>query len=258
MSDEAQSSWDEIRLEQIRTECIVGLYPGERVQPQPIELDASFFLDTRPAVSGGIRETLDYARMAGELRFLLNACRFRMLETAADALCRYALLPPAPDAPRAQVQAVRLRIGKPEAAGGALPSLRVYRRAQEYTYPIETKPFGQVDVVYQQADFGIYRLRIRPGGEIPTHWHERMEEHELVLSAGLFIQGKPVKPGTAFAWPLRFPHRYDNPEKGEQAILCVDTPALIPEDEVEVSIPKESLVLPETSAYYPPEDGAYS
>ncbi|QRN92864.1 dihydroneopterin aldolase [Archangium violaceum] len=244
---------DVIELRQLPVQCIVGVYPAERGTPQPLELDVALYLDTRKsATEGSLRDTVDYARLSGELRFLLETADFRMLETAAEALCRYILAPPTEDMARAQIRAVTLRLSKPEALGrSGLASLRVHRTAEEYQYEAEEKPFGRVDIVFQDEHVGIYRLRVAPGRTIPTHEHRVMSEAELVLGHGLLLQGKPVLAGTGFRWPKHFPHRYDNPRALEQTVLCVDRPAFIPHDEVEVPEPTSGLAPIEGRAYYP-------
>jgi dihydroneopterin aldolase len=245
--------WDVIRLEGLRADCIVGVYPGERLRPQPLELELALSLDTRrAALEGRIRQTVDYGRIAGEIRFILTSCRFSMLETAAETLCRYLLAPPVEDQGRVQIEAVGLRIAKPKAlAETCLPSLEVYRAKDEYVYAQEQKGFGHVDILCEAQGFGLYRLRIRPKGQIPTHFHKTMEEHELLLGSGLWVQGRAVPAGTAFSWPKNLPHRYDNPLDVEQSVLCVDLPAFVPSDEVEVEIPLEGLVPIEGVAFYP-------
>ena len=52
-------------------------------------------------------------------------------------------------------------------------------------------------------------------------------------------------------WPKQFPHRYDNPMPIEQSILCVDRPAFLPHDEVEVETPSEGLQPVAGKSYYP-------
>jgi FolB domain-containing protein len=236
----------------MRVECIVGVYPTERHSPQPLELDIALHLDTRRAALSSLKHTVDYARLAGELRFLLDSSRFKLLEGAAGALCRYILAPPTEDGARSQVQAVTLRLTKPEAlTGGALASLTVHRAAGEYVYRAEEKDFGRVDIVYEGEGLGIYRLRVRPGGAIATHEHREMDETEMVLGGALLLQGRPVPAGTAFRWPKRFAHRYDNPGAVEQTILCVDRPAFIPHDEVEVPAPDGGLAPVTGIPYYP-------
>jgi dihydroneopterin aldolase len=251
--DAAGRPLDVVELRGLRVVCVVGVYKTEWHRPQPLELDLAFHVDTRRAVeAGSLKGTVDYGKLAGELRFLLESASFRMLETAADALCRYVLAPPTEDGARAQVEAVTLRITKPDALGGAaLPSLQVHRAAGEYTYGEETKPFGRVDIIYEDAAVGVYRLRVGPGRSIVTHEHRVMEEAELVLGPGLLLQGRPVPAGTGLRWPRHFPHRYDNPMAGEQTILCVDRPAFIPGDEVEVPEPEGGLAPVQGVAYYP-------
>lgn len=236
-------------------ECVVGVYGAERNRTQPLTVKLELFLDTRGVAS--LSGTVDYARLAGEVRFLLECCRFKLLETAAEALARYILAPATADSPHAKVFAVNVELTKPDALPGhAVPSLRIFRRADEVAYTVETKGFGQVDVVHEGAGYGIYRLRVKAGGFIPTHVHKVMEEHELILGSGLLLQGKPVKRGTAFHWPKDFAHRYDNPTSTEQTILCVDSPAFIPTDEVEIAEPQSGLEPVAGESYYPSGDGS--
>src|SRR5207244_2402822 len=117
---------------------------------QPLTVKLELFLDTRAASSAGLSGTVDYTRLAGEVRFLLESCRFKLLETAAEALARYILAPPTEDAPRAKVHAVTVELTKPDALPGhAVPSLRVHRRFDDAQYVVETKGFGKVDIVHE-------------------------------------------------------------------------------------------------------------
>ena len=251
--DEHGRPLDSIELHGIEVSCIVGIYPGERDVPQPLRLDVAVFLDTRRAArGGGLRATVDYGRLQGELRFLLESCRFQLLESAADALVHYLLAPPTGERTRSPAAAATVRLTKPSAlASAAVASLEVHREASEISVTVETKPFGEVDVIHEGKEYGIYRLRIAPGRSIPTHHHQVMEESELVLGSGLHLQGRPVVPGTAHRWPHGLPHRYDNPTDVEQAILCVDRPPFIPGDEVEVPEPPAGFTVIEGKAYYP-------
>lgn len=250
---------DVIELRGLTVDCIVGVYNRERVAAQPLRLDVALFLDTRGAAVGGrLAHTVHYGRLLGELRFLLEACRFELLESAAEAVCRYLLVPPTEDGQRAQVRAATVRVTKPQAlAGRAVPSLQIHRAAEEMLYEQEQKPFGRVDIVHEGAGYGIYRLRVKPGGTIPTHVHPKMEESELVLGGGLLLQGRPVARGQAFHWPQGFAHRYDNPTHTEQTVLCVDRPRFIASEEVEVEEPAGGLAPVMGSNYYPHEEPAH-
>lgn len=248
---------DVIELADQRVYCVVGIYPSEEVRPQPLDVSVAMHLDTEGAANdAGLALSVDYARVAGELRFLLEACRFGTLEAAAHALARYLLAPPTADAPRAQLVAVDVRLSKPHALGGdgaGVPSLSIRRYADQQRYVIETKPFGHVDVIHESAGCGVYRLRIAPGRSIPTHVHRRMDESELVLGSGLLLQGRRVKAGTAHRWPHGHAHRYDNPSALEQTILCVDRPRFSEDDEVPAPAPEAGFTMPEGRSHYPRE-----
>jgi dihydroneopterin aldolase len=227
---------DVISIEGLRVDCVVGVYPHERHRVQPLEVGVRLVLDTRRAgASESFADTVDYAATANQIAFLLRSCRFHMLETAARALTRLLLAPPAAGERRARIQEVSLRLTKPYAlAGHGVPSLEVHREASDVTLSHETKPFGTVDILDETKHVGIYRLNVAPGRSIPLHVHHEMQESELILGDGLLCQRRPVAAGTVFRWPKGAPHRYDNPTERWQSILCVDSPPFIPEDEVEV------------------------
>ena len=198
---------DVITLRGLTVDCIVGIYNRERVTAQPLRLDVALFLDTRPAaVSGKLGHTVHYGRLAGELRFLLEVCRFELLESAAETVCHYLLAPATPDAPRARVDAVSVRITKPEALGGAaVPALQVHRAVAEMAYAGQDTSFGHVDALHEGMGYGVYRLRVKPGHSVPPQGPRVVEQSELVLGAGLLLQGRPVARGTAFHWPQGLP-----------------------------------------------------
>lgn len=245
---------DRLSLHNVEVRCVVGVYPSERDRPQPLILDVDLWIDTRTAArTEQLSATVDYGRLAGELRFLLESCRFRLLETAAEALACWLLAPPTPDRPQPRVERTRVQLTKTEAlGGGARAAIEIVRDTGDVQYDVEDKPFGRVDIIHVSRDCGIYRLRVAPGRTIPTHVHRVMEEHELVLGSGLLLQRVPVAPGLAFRWPRDLPHRYDNPTAVEQSLLCVDRPPFIPADEIEVEEPAAGLVLPLSTNMMPP------
>ena len=103
---------DVIAIHGLETECVVGVYPHERGTPQPLFIDVELSVDTEAAArSEKLSYSIDYDGLASQLVFLLQSCRFRLLETAAHALCAYLLSPPAPGERRAQVRA-SVRSGK--------------------------------------------------------------------------------------------------------------------------------------------------
>lgn len=245
---------DVIAIERLRVDCIVGVYPHERETPQPLELDVRMYLDTEKAgTSQRLKRTVDYASVATQLAFLLQHCRFHLLETAAHALSRFLLAPPALGEDRARVQAVTLRLTKPLALSGrGIPSLEIHRTAAGLALGTETKPWGSVDVIHEIRDHGIYRLNVGPGQSIPLHMHRVMSEAELTLGDGLVLNGASVPANIVHRWPHELAHVWTNPTERWQSILCVDAPAFVPGDEIEVPERQPGEIAPEPPFLPPP------
>ena len=237
---------DVLRIEGLKVDCVVGVYPHERNASQPLDVDAEMRLNTEPAaLKERVSLTVDYAATAAQLVFLLRSCRFRLLETAAHALARYIVSPPAPDEKRAQVDSVKVTLKKPGALRGfAIPSIEIERRADRFEFEREEKHFGTVDIIHETRDAGIYRLNVAPGKSIPLHMHKVMRESEMVLSDGMLCQGAACAPGTIHRWPRGAAHVYENPTEQFQSILCVDLPKFIEADEIRVA-GEPADVLPE-------------
>jgi dihydroneopterin aldolase len=228
---------DCIELNGVEVECVVGIYPRERHMPQRVRLDLGMYLSTELAARKElISASIDYSAIAAQIGFLLRSCEFRMIETAAHALARYLLAPPAPDERRAQIERLRLRLTKPFALGEtAQPSVLIERDCEWAELVREPKPFGFIEVIHETRDAGIYRLNIAPGASIPLHHHKQMRESEMVLTDGLMCQRKPIPAGAAHCWPRAAAHCYDNPTDRYQSILCVDAPRFVASDQVETS-----------------------
>lgn len=243
---------DRLSLRGMRFDCIVGLFDYERNTPQPLELDVTLHFDTREAARNGrLVQTVDYARLLGELRFILMASRFRLLESAAEAVAAWVLAAPSADVQRPQVEEVDVRLSKLVAlSGAAVPTLEIRRARADFTMVTETKSFGYVDVVFETKECGVYRERLHPRTVLPTHVHHAFDESELVLGSGLLLQGQPVAAGFAHNWPRNHPHRYENITDIEQSFLCIDRPAFIPTDEVEVDVPVSALTRPEPLRFF--------
>ena len=225
---------DVIGIRDLRVECVVGVYPNERDSVQPLIIDLELEVDTRMAAkSERLAKTLNYHMVASQVVFLLQSCRFRLLETAARVLATTLLAPPAVGEGRVPVERLRLTLSKPGALrGAATPSLTVAREAGFVAMGHEERPFGTVDIIHVTKDAGIYRLNIAPGRGIPLHRHERMHESEMILGDQLQVNGRKHKPGTVFRWPFGAKHRYDNPSNRWQTVLCVDSPPFVPNDEI--------------------------
>ena len=219
---------DILSLHGLEVRCIVGVYPHERDTPQPVIVDVDLTVDTRSAAEHEeLGETIDYGFLCGELRFLLEHGRFRLIETAAHVLARWILLP---TLGRPRVDEVRLRIEKPAALGGARPFITIVRGVHDMQCVEEPQPFGTTVTLHAGRDCGVTRMTLWPGKVLPTHLHKDSDQADLVIGDGLRLQGKPVRGGVALRWPRLHPHRYDNPSAGPLAVLTVAHPALVHHD----------------------------
>ncbi len=113
-------------LQNLRIDSIIGVYPHERTESQPLFLDVEVDYDFAPAAaSDALADALDYDRIAAGLTRLAQEGRFILLEALAEAAASFCLESfPA-------VTAVRFEIRKPQAVEAAEASfVRVERRRQ--------------------------------------------------------------------------------------------------------------------------------
>jgi len=115
---------DLLRVDDVEVHCVIGVYAEERTTPQALRVSLALALDAgRAARSGELVDTVDYARLFGQLRFVLQRGAFRLIETAALALC--AVVQRAAPV----VDELTLTLKKPGALGGnGVPALSLTRR----------------------------------------------------------------------------------------------------------------------------------
>jgi dihydroneopterin aldolase len=101
-------------LQQLRVDCIVGIYPHERAATQTVLLDIELDYDfAPPAASDAIPDAVDYDHVAANVTALLQTRRFQLLEAMAEHTATM-LFDRDP-----RIQAVRLVIQKPAAVPAA-------------------------------------------------------------------------------------------------------------------------------------------
>lgn len=117
---------DTVLIEGLRVDALVGVYPHERIEPQPLLLDIALTHDNRvPAASDDVAHSVDYAQVCERVRAFVGTRKPQLLETLAEALAADLLQVE-------RVRGVRVRIGKPLAAaalGAGMVSVEVTRRA---------------------------------------------------------------------------------------------------------------------------------
>ena len=101
-------------LHNLRIDCIVGIHPHERENPQPVFLDLEVDYDFAPAAeSDAITDAVDYDQMAKMVTKLIQDKRFHLIEAMAEAVAAM-ILEKMP-----AIDCVRLEIRKPAAVPAA-------------------------------------------------------------------------------------------------------------------------------------------
>lgn len=113
-----------IGLQNLRIDCVVGIYDFERVKLQPLFVDVEVDYDFASAAgSEVVDDTVDYDHLAALLTDLATERQYQLIETFAEQACASIL------ARWSGVGRVGLEIRKPEAVPAAAASfVRLERR----------------------------------------------------------------------------------------------------------------------------------
>jgi dihydroneopterin aldolase len=229
-----------ISISDLQVSCIIGVLEHERTTKQVVTVDVEMTFDGhRAAKSESINFTHDYSAIASQIEFILSAGEFMLIESAAQLVLRHILLPPTDDRPI--ISTAKVTIKKADAlAGTALPSVCIQGDSVDSKYVREVKNWGYVDIIEETSRLGLYRLTLSPNATLPAHYHEQMRESELMLTDGLQSLGssgevKTMRAGESFSWNKGQVHGYKNTLATEANILCLDRPAFIPADEIEIT-----------------------
>lgn len=222
---------DAICIEGLGVDCIIGVYPEERTQAQPLSLDLRLHGDlSRPGFSGRLSDSCDYDRLADEIAQLLRFRGYALLEMAAEELAAmiFGLHPWA--------EALWLRVAKPRALAGRAQraAVEIQRSRADYPRGFESSGFGTVDILFESKGAGLYLLNVEPGKEIPAHYHKQMDELEWLVQGTLERDGQVIDVPSVVRWPKQQVHRYYNPSDEVATLFCCDMPPFIPSDEIEV------------------------
>lgn len=114
---------DRILIERLTFDCIVGILPQERIDPQPLIIDLVLETDLRPAAaSQSLDDTIDYGAVAFNVRQFVTESRFLLLETLAESTTTLLL-------GDERITAVDFTVRKPRAIDGASAAgVQIYRR----------------------------------------------------------------------------------------------------------------------------------
>ncbi len=220
---------DTIVLESLQVPCIIGVRPEERTNEQPLAVDVELGIDLREAGrTGRISDTCDYDNIANDVIHLLRFRRYRLLEGAAHELAGMLL------GVHQHLERVSLRLRKPLALTGRAraASVAIARTQQDFPRRFESASFGQVEVLLETREAGLYLLHVDPGGCIPAHHHKVMRELEWLIAGELERNGRPLRQRDPAVWRHGVVHDYVNCGDTRASLFCCDEPAFFPEDEI--------------------------
>lgn len=104
---------DRILIERLTFDCIIGIFPQERTEPQPVIIDLILETDIRTAAaSRALADTIDYGAVASMVRRFVSNSRFLLLETLAESTTALLL-------EDERITAVDFTVRKPRAIEGA-------------------------------------------------------------------------------------------------------------------------------------------
>ena len=112
---------DRITIASIFAYGRIGADPGERDEPQRLEVEVNLYLDATGAErSGDLADAVDYAAVHAEVVNLIQTTSFALLEQLAGAMLERIL------ADR-RIASASVKISKPQILAGATPSVELVR-----------------------------------------------------------------------------------------------------------------------------------
>jgi len=113
---------DTLAIHDLLVSCRLGVFEWEREQPQEIRVDVELEIDAAAAAKhDDVRQTVDYAALAGAIAELAQRRSFRLMETLAHAIATMML-------EWGATKAVQVRVKKQALAGIGYAAVTVERR----------------------------------------------------------------------------------------------------------------------------------
>ena len=156
-------SFDQIEINDLEVRCIVGLFPREKLEAQPLHLNLRLYLDTKKAAKSSLlSQSIDYAGIANQARFILQAGRFKLIETAAEVLAANIIASRYCENSGADLKAVWVSIAKPKALEGqGVPKISILRSDSDFLYQ-SLVPGSLEHVVFRGSEHMILRQEVPP------------------------------------------------------------------------------------------------
>ena len=77
--------WDRIEIHDLKTRCIIGFNPEERIHPQDVSVDITLYTNTQTAAAtDNINEAADYKSIKKEILSMIENSSFNLLEKLTE------------------------------------------------------------------------------------------------------------------------------------------------------------------------------
>ncbi|WP_257254894.1 MULTISPECIES: dihydroneopterin aldolase [unclassified Endozoicomonas] len=120
---------DKVRIEQLETRAVIGVYEFEHEAPQPLMIDLELETDfSRAFRSDDLDDALDYDAISQAVRAFCETSRYALLEALAGGIIQLIQA-------NFNVGRVGVLIRKPQALRGALASVWCERTREEMRQP---------------------------------------------------------------------------------------------------------------------------
>ncbi len=202
-------------------QCVIGIFESEQHTPQKLQLELGLGLDLEPAAYGDLSQSVDYSTFLGQTLFIAQQGRWGLLESLGMAILRLLLAPPAPQERRGQVDAVRLRLSKPEIfSGRARPGIDLVQERSSLV--LQTIQDGAVhrEILQETAATGAYRIQVPPG----AHWVAPAGMSVMVIAGMPQSQNGHHRPGDILVGDA---HRIHNSQTAPVTLLGVSHPPVV-------------------------------
>ncbi|HEX5101592.1 MAG TPA: dihydroneopterin aldolase [Polyangiaceae bacterium] len=154
---------DWIVLSKLAFPCVLGIFDWEQREPQTLEVELAMNLPLGPAAAGDLAQSVNYGETLEQLEFIAQRGKWQLLESMAAAIAKHVLAAPHANEARAQVEALRLRLSKPEVfRGRAVPSVEIRRHRAWALRTTPSRTFGglAMTVLNETARTGAYHVDV--------------------------------------------------------------------------------------------------
>lgn len=120
-------------IEGLRINCLIGIFPEERIAPQPVEIDVELIVDEDCNVNADLSKVIRYDKVVEEVEKIALCGHIDLVETLAELIVTYCERFP-------RIRSIRVNIRKLEAIVNAnsvgVELFRVYKAPEAAAFGV--------------------------------------------------------------------------------------------------------------------------